>query len=75
MDNIKQKEKLQSLKRRKSYLSKASNQIELLEKNRLVEIRFADKLKEHSLALEQADGDKAEALSTEIAKHKKHHKK
>ena len=34
-----------------------------------------DKLKEHSLALEQADGDKAEALSTEIAKHKKHHKK
>lgn len=48
MDNIKQKEKLQSLKRRKSYLSKASNQIELLEKSRLVGIRFADKLKEHN---------------------------
>ncbi len=47
MEETKKKEKLKSLQRRKSYLSKAANQIELLENSRLVGTRFVDKLKEH----------------------------
>src|SRR5690554_4922759 len=33
------------------------------------------KLEEHNAALQQADGDKAEALETEITKHERHHQK
>lgn len=44
---VKKKEKLKSLHQRKSYLSKAENQIQLLEKDRLHGTRFSDKLKEH----------------------------
>ncbi|HLV42725.1 MAG TPA: arsenosugar biosynthesis radical SAM (seleno)protein ArsS [Brumimicrobium sp.] len=47
MEENKKKEKLQSLQRRKSYLSKAENQIQLLEKDRLVGMRFNEKLKEN----------------------------
>lgn len=42
------KEKLQSLQRRDSYLAKAPNQIQLLEKDKLHGTRFSDKLKEHN---------------------------
>lgn len=41
------KKKLQSLQRRDSYLAKAPNQIQLLEKDKLHGTRFSDKLKEH----------------------------
>ncbi|SFT50030.1 radical SAM/Cys-rich domain-containing protein [Lishizhenia tianjinensis] len=42
------KEKLQSLQRRDSYLAKAPNQIQLLEKDKLHGTRFSDKLREHN---------------------------
>ncbi|PWH87230.1 arsenosugar biosynthesis radical SAM (seleno)protein ArsS [Brumimicrobium oceani] len=42
------KDKLKSLKRRKSYLSEAKNQIELLERDQLVGTKFIDKLKENN---------------------------
>lgn len=42
------KPKLKSLKQRESYLSKAPNQIALLEETNLVGMRFSDKLKEHN---------------------------
>lgn len=42
------KPKLKSLQRRESYLSKAPNQIELLEHSNLVGMRFADTLKENN---------------------------
>ncbi|RYM32122.1 radical SAM/Cys-rich domain protein [Brumimicrobium glaciale] len=48
MIETQKKEKLKSLKRRKSYLSEAKNQIVLLEKDQLVGTRFVDKLKEHN---------------------------
>lgn len=48
MIDTEKKAKLKSLKRRKSYLSEAHNQIMLLEKDQLVGTRFVDKLREHS---------------------------
>jgi len=48
MIETQKKEKLKSLKRRKSYLSESHNQIVLLEKDQLVGTRFVDKLKEHN---------------------------
>jgi len=47
MEDTPNKKKLQSLKRRKSYLSKAGNQIELLENSQLVGMRFIEKLKQN----------------------------
>ena len=44
----KKKEKLKSLQRRGNYLAKASNQIQLLEKDRLHGMRFSEKLKSHN---------------------------
>lgn len=48
METKVKKPKLKSLKRRESYLSKAPNQIELLENTNLVGARFADALKAHN---------------------------
>ena len=43
------KPKLKSLQKRDSYLAKAPNQIQLLEKDKLHGTRFSEKLKEHNL--------------------------
>ncbi|RFC55233.1 arsenosugar biosynthesis radical SAM (seleno)protein ArsS [Brumimicrobium aurantiacum] len=48
MIETKKKKKLKSLKRRKSYLSEAKNQIFLLEREQLIGPRFGEKLKEHN---------------------------
>lgn len=46
--NETKKPKLKSLHRRKSYLAKASNQVELLEHKNLIGMPFSDKLKENN---------------------------